>query len=104
MRRDTGYRAFDFGHSNNIRMYDSPSPPQYPLDQITAPIALHYGLKDEFAAVVDVQRLAKALPNVIDLNEIAHPEFGHLDLVWANEVRTLVYNHMLELMKKADAQ
>lgn len=83
-------------------MYSSRTPHQYPLDQITAPVALHYGLKDDLAAVVDVKQLATSLPNLVDLREIPHPSFGHVEFLWANEVRPLVYDHVLTLMQAAD--
>lgn len=101
-QRGAGFRAFDYGRDGNMAHYGTPVPPQYPLNRITAPIALHYGLNDNLAAVVDVQRLAAALPNVVALREVPHPEFGHIDFVWATEVRALVYNHMLMLMKAAE--
>lgn len=102
MRRGSGFRAYDFGRIGNMQQHGSLTPPQYPLSQITAPVALHYGLKDDLAAVVDVKRLAAALPNLIELREVPHPDFDHISFVWGTEVRSLVYNHMLTLMKKAE--
>lgn len=102
LRRNTGFRAYDYGRIGNIQHHGSPVPPQYPLNQITAPIALHYGLNDVYTAVVDVRRLAAVLPNLVELREVPHPRFGHLEFVWATEVRTLVYDHMLTLMQTAD--
>lgn len=101
-RRNAGFRAYNYGRIVNLEQHGSREPPHYPLNEITAPIALHYGLNDNLAAVVDVQRLAAALSNVVELREIPHPEFGHIDFVWSTEIRTLLYNHMLALMKTID--
>lgn len=101
-RRGAGFRAYDYGRTGNIMRHGSLHPPEYPLYRITAPIALHYGINDHAVGVADVQRLAAALPNVVELREVPNPEFGHVDFVWATEIRALVYNHMLSLMKDAD--
>lgn len=101
-RRGAGFRAYDYGRKGNLLHYGSRYPPEYPLHRITAPIAIQYGIKDALVTVGEVRRLAAALPNVIEAREVSHPEFGHVDFLWATEVRALVYNHMLTLMKAAD--
>lgn len=101
-KRGAGFRAYDYGRRGNVIHHASRYPPEYPLHRITAPIAMHYGLNDEVVAVSDVRKLAAALPNVVELREVPNPEFGHVDFVWATEIRALLYNHMLTLMKAAD--
>lgn len=85
-----------------MQHYSSKVPLQYPLNDITAPVVLHYGLKDDLVGIVDVQRLAAELPNVVESRQVPHPDFGHTEFVWATEIRPLVYDHMLTLMKAAD--
>lgn len=102
-RRGAGFRAFDYGLKGNLIHHGSRYPPEYPLHRITAPIAIQYGIRDDLVTVDEVRRLAAALPKVVEVREVPHPEFGHVDFVWATEVRALVYNHMLTVMKSADA-
>lgn len=102
LEKGSGFRCFNYGPVANLRIYRSLIPPQYPLNEITAPIALHYGLKDNLADIVDVQLLAATLPNVVELREVPHPEFGHAEFILATEIRPLVYNHMLTTMQAAE--
>uniref|UniRef100_A0A1B0CG72 Partial AB-hydrolase lipase domain-containing protein n=1 Tax=Lutzomyia longipalpis TaxID=7200 RepID=A0A1B0CG72_LUTLO len=86
------FRQFDHGRIGNWQEYGSFSPPDYPLDRITAPIALHFSDNDWLAAVVDVQRLRSQLRNVIGAFRVPLPAFNHLDFQWAIDIRPLVYN------------
>lgn len=102
MRVDS-FRQYDFGLLENRRRYGQFRPPHYNLANITAPVALHYGLNDWLSAVVDVQVLAGRLPNVVEFREAPHPRFNHFDFVWARNIRDLVYNRVLHLMINKDS-
>lgn len=81
-------------------MYGSYDPPNYSLHNITAPVALHYGSNDWFAHSDDVEKLSRILPNLVGLFKAKDPHFNHFDFIWAHNVRELVYNDLVELMKK----
>ncbi|XP_059621083.1 lipase 3-like [Phlebotomus argentipes] len=96
---NSGYfRQFDHGLLGNIGKYGSISPPDYPLSQITAPIALHFGDNDWLAAVVDVENLRSKLPNVIEYYNVPLDAFNHIDFQWAIDVKLLVYNNLINLI------
>lgn len=101
--RSNDFRQFDNGFIENLRRYGSRRPPAYPLNNVNAPVALHYSMNDYLAAVVDVQRLAAELPNVVHKRLVPHTHFNHLDFNWARGVEELLYNQVLELMKQADS-
>lgn len=98
LMRVNHFRQYDYGYFGNHNRYGTFRPPNYNLEQITAPVALHYGSNDWLAAVVDVQRLASRLPNLVEYREVPHPRFNHLDFVWARNVSELLYNRVLDLM------
>jgi len=50
-----------------------------------------------------VFEFGKRLSNVLLIEEIPYKFFNHLDFVWAINAKTLVYDRMLELMQKFDA-
>nr|XP_018906038.1 PREDICTED: gastric triacylglycerol lipase-like [Bemisia tabaci] len=98
---DSGhFRQFDY-HSpkQNLRHYNSVTPPKYDLNQITVPISLHYSSNDALAAVLDVQRLAKGLPNLINMQLVDDPMWNHIDFTWGIEAPKLVYENVISIMK-----
>lgn len=96
------FRQYDHGVIGNVRVYGSPRPPIYPINRVTAPVALHYGRNDLLAAVEDVLRLGSDLPNLIGLFPVSHPKFNHLDFVWARNIRELLYERIVLLMRTAE--
>jgi len=50
-----------------------------------------------------VFELGKHLSNVLLIEEIPYKFFNHLDFLWAVNAKTLLYDRMLELMQKFDA-
>lgn len=98
LMRGSRFCQYDRGIFENKNKYGSFRPPSYNLKKITAPIALHYGRNDWLAAIVDVQRLKSRLPNVIEFNQVPHPRFNHLDFILAQNIRQLLYDHVIELV------
>ncbi|GAB0092451.1 Lipase [Sergentomyia squamirostris] len=94
------FRQFDHGRIGNMAEYGSFSPPDYPLDRITAPIALHFSDNDWLAAVVDVQTLRSRLRNVIGAFRVPLASFNHLDFQWAIDIRPLCYNRVISLINR----
>lgn len=50
----------------------------------------------------DVKVLAGRLPNVAERKVVPFPEFNHLDFLWANDVKNIVYDDMIGFMKRHD--
>ncbi|XP_017098869.2 lipase 1 [Drosophila bipectinata] len=88
---------YDYDPKENQRIYGRSSPPDYRLEKITAPVALFYGSNDYFAAVEDVKRLAKVLPNVVE-NHL-FKKWNHMDMIWGVSARRTIQPRMLKLMQ-----
>lgn len=93
---------YNYGAIKNLKVYGSLRPPIYNLDQIYAPVALHYGRNDLLASVDDVLKLAGELPNLFGLFPAPHPRFNHIDFLFAKNIRQLVYEKIIILMKTAE--
>ncbi|KAH8271818.1 hypothetical protein KR044_007040, partial [Drosophila immigrans] len=76
-----GLHQFDYGLLDNLKYYQTVSPPKYNLNNVTARVALHYGRNDLMAAVKDVRILRDNLPNVVDDNLIDYPKWNHIDFI-----------------------
>ena len=67
---------------------------KFPTRNIKTPIVLVYGGSD---SLVDIRVMLRELPRHTIATEISH--FEHLDFLWAQEVDTLVFPHVLEALR-----
>ncbi|XP_011860684.1 PREDICTED: lipase 3-like [Vollenhovia emeryi] len=96
------FRNYDYGIAENYKRYKQKTPPRYDVKKITAPMMLFYGANDKLALKENVLDLSERLPNVLLTEEVPYKFFNHLDFVWAIDVKTLLYNRILELIEKYD--
>ncbi|XP_050085818.1 lipase 1-like [Anopheles aquasalis] len=100
--RSKRFQHYNYGKVKNLVIYGKISPPEYNLTQITVPIMIYYGLNDLLAAPDDVHRLAASLPNLQQKVQVNHARFNHLDFLLANDVRTLLYDGLIERITTVD--
>ncbi|XP_073821502.1 lipase 3-like [Musca autumnalis] len=89
---------YDHGEKKNMQIYGQSTPPDYPLDKITAEVHLWYSDNDEMAAVVDVERLADILPNRV-MHHMEDPTWAHGDFNMHIEVKKYVNDPIVEIMQ-----
>ncbi|KAI5638517.1 alpha/beta hydrolase fold domain-containing protein [Phthorimaea operculella] len=95
------FRRYDYGLDRNMAVYGSEQPPDYPLANITTPVALFYSRANDWASVYeDVLILKNNLQNVVEFYEVPFDKWAHLDYIWAKDVKALVYDKLLELIQK----
>lgn len=92
------FRRYDFEESENINVYGSLFPPEYFLENITTPVILFYSNNDWMSNNTDVEMMAEKLPQVISSNIIEG--YSHLDFIFANNVKSMVYSKLVGLIKK----
>uniref|UniRef100_A0A8D8WS60 Lipase 3 n=1 Tax=Cacopsylla melanoneura TaxID=428564 RepID=A0A8D8WS60_9HEMI len=91
------FRRFDYGLANP-QHYNSLEPPDYNISAIRSKVALFYGPNDLLANEIDVKLFYSQLPNPIGLFKVNLTKFSHLDFLWAKDVRSLVYNQLVQIM------
>ncbi|KAM8716820.1 hypothetical protein ACLKA7_003657 [Drosophila subpalustris] len=102
LHKSKRFCQYDFGRDNR-RIYGRSTPPDYALERVTAPVGLYYGGNDYLAAVKDVQRLVKRLPNVVVNYMHPNKEFNHVDILWGINSRHMVHPKFLEVMQLYEA-
>ncbi|XP_011860849.1 PREDICTED: lipase 3-like isoform X2 [Vollenhovia emeryi] len=100
--RTSNFQKYDYGEAENYKRYKQKTPPSYDLKKITAPIALFYSGNDMVVKEENVLELSKRLPNVFLTEKVPYQLFNHVDFVWAIDVKTLLYDRILELIQKFD--
>ncbi|KAG5318972.1 LIP3 Lipase, partial [Pseudoatta argentina] len=96
------FQTYDYGYADSYQQYERISPLTYDLKKITTPLALFYGANDMVALKPNVLETYKHLPNVILLEENQYKLFTHLDFLWAIDVKTLLYDRLIEVLQKFD--
>ncbi|VVC89029.1 unnamed protein product [Leptidea sinapis] len=96
--RSARFQQFDYG-PHNLDHYNSPIPPTYPLENITAPIAIFFGNGDYLSVREDVDKFVERLPNVVDFYTVPDEKFEHFDFLWSNGINTLILPNLLKLIK-----
>ncbi|KAL7730697.1 hypothetical protein ACLKA6_003468 [Drosophila palustris] len=96
--QQSGYfRQYDHGTEKNLEAYKSETPPEYPVEKITADMHLWYGESDDLAAVEDVLALADRLPNK-KVHRMEDSGWTHGDFALNVEVRKLLNEPVIKIM------
>jgi len=98
--RHQDFRKWDHGKNKNLEIYGVDPPPQYDLSKITCPVAIYWGINDWLVPEPDIYRFANAIPNLVKIQRVNHPKWNHIDFVWGIDADTLLYNPLMEFMKK----
>ncbi|XP_057334103.1 lipase 1-like isoform X1 [Microplitis mediator] len=93
------FSKYDYGETKNLEIYNSSKPPEYNLSRVTSPVALIYSEGDWYTDPMDVDALSEQLPNVVDKYKVSYQKFSHMDFLWAKDAKSLVYDHVIELVK-----
>ncbi|KOC66701.1 Lipase 3 [Habropoda laboriosa] len=91
---------FDYGATENLKMYGSTQPPKYDLKEVKTPVAIFYSENDFLTDPADVKKLTDRLPNVIQTKKIEYSKFNHIDYMWGRDARTLLYNAVVTALRK----
>lgn len=98
------FQQFDYGTFGNLKAYQSETPPAYPVNNITTPIAIIYGTNDWLSNFRDVEIFIKNVPSVFDVYKIPYERWNHMDYLFAKEANSMVYNKVLALVKARAGQ
>lgn len=90
------FRQYDY-QSENVRVYNSSSPPDYRLDNIRVPVFLYCGGSDPLVNHKDVLNLSKVLPNVKRYRFFEN--YNHFDFNHGFYSKTYFYLDIVDEMK-----
>lgn len=94
------FRQFDEGLKGNKKRYGQDMPPNYEVEKITSQVYLYSGEADDSANPKDVSRMAELLPNLRENHRVPNPTFGHLDFIFAMEVKTEINDRVIKACKE----
>ncbi|XP_032674155.1 lipase 3-like [Odontomachus brunneus] len=97
------FQTYDYGPVGNYEHYKQKTPISYDLKKVIAPIVLFYSINDKIVRKTNVLELMKHLPNVILTEEVPYELFNHADYLWGIDTKTLIYDRMIEIIQRFDA-
>ncbi|XP_077494659.1 lipase member N-like [Amblyomma americanum] len=101
MYRAKNFIMYDYGSAENRRRYNQTTPPAYPLERITSPVALFSSTGDTFADPTDVKLLASRLGSRVILNRVVPQQtFRHFDFVVGYRANDFLHNVAIDLVRQ----
>lgn len=99
--RSWTFRRYDH-ELNNMNRYGQAFPPLYRFTGHRAPVSFYHSTNDWLAGPADVEILYQMMgASQVQLKYLVpQATFNHMDFVWAINVRSLVYNRMVQDMQK----
>ncbi|XP_018019992.1 gastric triacylglycerol lipase [Hyalella azteca] len=93
-------RKFDFGIFGNPSRYGSKEAPVYDLTTVQCPVAIYWADNDPRTPKTDVDRIAAEIPNVVATTQVERYYFNHIDFIFADLAKSLVYDSIVQLMSQ----
>lgn len=100
MVKSKTFQKFDYGKKYNLIYYNQTTPPQYRVENITAPVALFWSRNDLLADPADVGLLEMKLKNLVESYLVKFPLLNHLDFIYGVNVVGILYDELFRLMNK----
>lgn len=98
------FGGYDFGQRYNMDRYAKATPPKYDTTKITSRVAMHYSDNDWLAAVVDVDKLANKVQNLVGKYRVPDAKFNHMDFCWGKDAKRYVYDRVIGVMRRFPMQ
>lgn len=84
-----------------MRKHGSKDPIKYQVKKAQFPTAVYWSDHDWFATPEDVKHsVLKHLPNVIDAAQVPAKMFNHVDFLYANHIKSVLYDRVVSTINK----
>lgn len=98
LHKSGNFTKFDYG-ADNVKIYGSPAPPTYPIENIVAPLFINAGACDLLVSKIDLKDLSKALPNVKKFKVFEN--YNHCDFLFGKDTKRMLFDGIVRTMKKS---
>lgn len=93
------FRRWDYGKRGNMEIYETETPPEYDLSEVTVNVTFYYSIGDNLVFEKDVLDMARDMENCAALS-VPRSTFQHFDFIVNPDVKFLVTDHIVDNIKK----
>lgn len=97
IKNEGRFQQFDYGSDGNMKRYDNNTPPAYPVEKISLPIALLSGDNDWLSSVKDGKDLYFKLIDPIEHAILL--DFNHWDFLFSKNAPEKVFKKVLKYLR-----
>ncbi|GBP79614.1 Lipase 1 [Eumeta japonica] len=90
------FAHYDYGKHQNLELYGVHPPPEFDLSRVRTPVVLVVAQSDKLSVIADVNLINATLPNVLEYYVVPKPDWGHVSLLWNNEVPIYVNSKIID--------
>lgn len=97
---DGSFTKYSYDARTNLKLYGTPTAPQYNLDNVRVPTKIYVGQSDPLTSLKDAQKLSAALPKSLGVHVVERQAWNHIDFGFSAEAHELVFNHLISDMNR----
>ncbi|XP_061719702.1 lipase 1-like [Cydia pomonella] len=97
---ESRFIKFNYGATNNLKAYGSREPPEYDLGKVTMPAVVFHGKSDHLVDTIDMDWLARQLPNLLEYVTVEDPLWNHFDMAFSRYWKDMIYVRMKKYLNK----
>ncbi|KAK9884684.1 hypothetical protein WA026_007529 [Henosepilachna vigintioctopunctata] len=94
------FARYNYGAKMNMKLYNTTEPPLFHLENVNSVTVLYCGKNDIFCTNSDMEKLTSQLNNIASTDFKGKSIFGHFDFLIARDVKEVVYEEILKIIKK----
>merc|ERR1711973_342896 len=92
------FQMYDYGWNGNIQRYHQPTPPSCHVSDMKVPVAMFSGADDWLSTPQDVHdKLIHGVPNLLTYQQ--DNNWNHMDYLWAENAKELIYDKIFQLLE-----
>ncbi|XP_077549614.1 gastric triacylglycerol lipase-like [Haemaphysalis longicornis] len=100
--RTDQFCKYDYGAEKNKKTYGQTSPPCYPLEKITAPVAIFWGDGDTLSQPADIDKIRARVPSIVVDERVGSGPFNHVDFAFGIDAKGILHDRIVEVMHRYD--
>ncbi|KAL3285127.1 hypothetical protein HHI36_019251 [Cryptolaemus montrouzieri] len=92
-------RPWDYGTKKNMELYGQPVPSDYPVENISVPMAMYYSLGDNLAFAKDIEDICDTMQNCVRKFLMPNEKWTHMDFLASKNLAHELNEPLLEFIQ-----
>ncbi|XP_075732114.1 lipase 1-like [Rhipicephalus microplus] len=88
---------YDHGTAKNKQIYRQAVPPCYPLEEISAPVAMFWGHGDTLSRPKDIDRIRSRVSSIVVDERVGSGPFSHTDYLYGVDAKRVLHDRIVQV-------